>query len=66
MRLAFADAYAYVSDPRSMSIPPSNLLDRNYLASRAAMIDHIKRVVMGLVTPIQVVRSIYALQMSWA
>ena len=25
-----------------MSIPPSNLLDRNYLASRAAMIDHNK------------------------
>ena len=42
MRLAFADAYAYVSDSRSMSIPVTNLLNRDYLASRAALIDHHK------------------------
>jgi gamma-glutamyltranspeptidase/glutathione hydrolase len=42
MRIAFADAYAYVSDSISMNVPPSALLDRDYLASRAALIDHAK------------------------
>ena len=42
MRMAFADAYAYVSDARSMTMPASALLDRDYLASRAALIDHNK------------------------
>jgi gamma-glutamyltranspeptidase/glutathione hydrolase len=42
MRLAFADAYAYVSDPVSMKIPPSALLDKQYLSKRAALIDHDK------------------------
>jgi gamma-glutamyltranspeptidase/glutathione hydrolase len=40
MRIAFADAYAYVSDARSMKVPTASLLDRDYLASRAALIDH--------------------------
>ena len=40
MRLAFADAYAYISDPRSAPVSTANLLDRDYLASRAALIDH--------------------------
>lgn len=40
MRIAFADAYAYVSDARSMEMPTASLLDRDYLASRAALIDH--------------------------
>ena len=40
MRMAFADVYAYVSDARSMKMPVTSLLDREYLASRAAMIDH--------------------------
>ena len=40
MRMAFADVYAYVSDARSMQMPVSSLLDRDYLASRAAMINH--------------------------
>jgi gamma-glutamyltranspeptidase/glutathione hydrolase len=42
MRIAFADAYAHVSDARSMTVSVSALLDRNYLASRAALIDHHK------------------------
>jgi gamma-glutamyltranspeptidase/glutathione hydrolase len=42
MRIAFADAYAYVSDARSMTVPVSSLLDRDYLASRATLIDHRK------------------------
>jgi len=42
MQMAFADAYAYVSDSSSMKMPPSALLDKKYLASRAALIDHNK------------------------
>ena len=42
MRMAFADAYAYVSDARSMTMPVSALLNKDYLASRAALIDHNK------------------------
>uniref|UniRef100_B1XUE0 Gamma-glutamyltranspeptidase n=1 Tax=Polynucleobacter necessarius subsp. necessarius (strain STIR1) TaxID=452638 RepID=B1XUE0_POLNS len=40
--MAFADVYAYVSDACSMQMPVSSLLNRDYLASRAAMIDHNK------------------------
>ncbi len=39
MKLAFADAYAYVADPRSMSVRPADLLDDGYLAQRARTID---------------------------
>ncbi len=39
MKLAFADAYRYVGDPRTMAVPPSALLDREYLRSRARSID---------------------------
>ncbi len=39
MKLAFADAYRYVSDPRTMPFPASALLDRDYLAARARLID---------------------------
>jgi gamma-glutamyltranspeptidase/glutathione hydrolase len=39
MKLGFADAYRYVSDPRTMEFPPSALLDPGYLASRARLID---------------------------
>ncbi len=39
MKLAFADAHRYVSDPRTMALPPSALLDPEYLASRARLID---------------------------
>jgi gamma-glutamyltranspeptidase/glutathione hydrolase len=39
MKLAFADAHRYVSDPRTMEVTPAALLDRNYLAARAKLID---------------------------
>ncbi len=39
MKLAFADAHRYVSDPASADIAPEALLDDGYLASRAARID---------------------------
>jgi gamma-glutamyltranspeptidase / glutathione hydrolase len=39
MKLAFADVYAYVADPRYMTqVTPQSLLDPSYLASRAKMI----------------------------
>ena len=39
MRLAFADAYAYVADPAAMTLSPEALLDNAYLAGRAKLID---------------------------
>jgi gamma-glutamyltranspeptidase / glutathione hydrolase len=39
MKLAFADACRYVSDPRSMTVTPAQMLDRGYLAARARRID---------------------------
>ncbi len=36
MKLAFADAYRYVGDPRTMECTPAGLLDPDYLAARAA------------------------------
>jgi gamma-glutamyltranspeptidase/glutathione hydrolase len=39
MKLAFADAYRYVSDPTTMEFPPEALLDPGYLAARAKKID---------------------------
>ena len=39
MKLAFADAYRYVADPRFMRFPPSAMLDPDYLAARARLID---------------------------
>ena len=39
MKLAFADSYRYVSDPRTMSVSCAALLDRDYLAARAKLID---------------------------
>ena len=39
MKLAFADAHRYVSDPRTMPVPAEALLDRGYLATRARRID---------------------------
>jgi gamma-glutamyltranspeptidase/glutathione hydrolase len=39
MKLAFADAHRYVSDPRTMPVPASALLDRAYLAARARKIN---------------------------
>ncbi len=39
MKLAFADVYRYVSDPRTMQVQVDELLDPAYLASRAKLID---------------------------
>ncbi|WP_206997413.1 gamma-glutamyltransferase family protein [Trinickia mobilis] len=39
MKLAFADVYRYVADPRSMDVTPEQMLDDAYLASRAKLID---------------------------
>ena len=39
MKLAFADTYACVADPRAMRVTPAQMLDDGYLASRAALID---------------------------
>ncbi len=39
MKLAFADVYRYVAEPRAMKLTPAQMLDPAYLASRAALID---------------------------
>ncbi len=39
MKLAFADVYRYVAEPTAMACTPAQLLDDNYLASRARLID---------------------------
>jgi gamma-glutamyltranspeptidase/glutathione hydrolase len=39
MKLAFADTWRYVSDPKSMQVTPEQMLDDVYLASRAKLID---------------------------
>ncbi|MHB1121920.1 MAG: gamma-glutamyltransferase family protein [Ramlibacter sp.] len=39
MKLAFADVYRYVSEPRTMEVMPQQMLDDGYLASRARLID---------------------------
>ncbi|WP_323122368.1 gamma-glutamyltransferase family protein [Burkholderia alba] len=39
MKLAFADTYRYVADPRSMDVTPEQMLDAGYLAERARLID---------------------------
>ncbi|MFC0402689.1 gamma-glutamyltransferase family protein [Paraburkholderia rhizosphaerae] len=39
MKLAFADIYRYVADPRSMEVTPEQMLDDAYLKSRAKLID---------------------------
>ena len=39
MKLAFADIYRYVADPRFMEVTPAQMLDKAYLKSRAKLID---------------------------
>ncbi|HEY7902005.1 MAG TPA: gamma-glutamyltransferase family protein [Casimicrobiaceae bacterium] len=39
MKLAFADAYRYVADPRAMAFDAARLIDPGYLALRAKLID---------------------------
>ena len=39
MRLAFADAYRYVADPRAVDVPTTWLVSKEYAAERRALID---------------------------
>ncbi|MFG1297235.1 MULTISPECIES: gamma-glutamyltransferase family protein [Xanthobacter] len=39
IKLAFADVYRYVADPAAAAIPTKDMLDADYLASRARLID---------------------------
>jgi gamma-glutamyltranspeptidase/glutathione hydrolase len=39
MKLAMADLYRYVADPRTMEVTPEQMLDDAYLASRAKLIN---------------------------
>lgn len=39
MKLAFADVWRHVAEPSSMAVTPSQMLDANYLAARAKLID---------------------------
>jgi gamma-glutamyltranspeptidase/glutathione hydrolase len=39
MKLAFADVYRYVAEPRSMRLTPAQMLDDAYLEGRAKLID---------------------------
>ncbi len=39
MKLAFADIYRYVAEPRSMRLTPAQMLDGSYLQRRAQLID---------------------------
>jgi gamma-glutamyltranspeptidase / glutathione hydrolase len=51
IKLAFADVYAYVSDPVSMSVTPEQMLDPAYLAERAKLIDPARAQVFSAGTP---------------
>ena len=42
MKLAFADVYKHVAEPRSMRLSAQQMLDNSYLASRAALIDPLR------------------------
>ena len=39
MKLAFADTYRYVADPRAMELTPADLLAKSYLKERAQLIE---------------------------
>jgi gamma-glutamyltranspeptidase/glutathione hydrolase len=39
MKLAFADVYAHVAEPASMTVTPAQMLDDGYLRERARLID---------------------------
>jgi gamma-glutamyltranspeptidase/glutathione hydrolase len=51
MKLAFADTYAQVADPRSMTVAAASLLDDGYLAERARLIDPRRAQTFGAGTP---------------
>jgi gamma-glutamyltranspeptidase / glutathione hydrolase len=51
LKLAFADAHAYVSDPAYMDIRPAELVDPDYLRHRASLIDPARATPMTAGTP---------------
>ena len=51
MKLAFADIWRYVADPRFMEVTPAQMLDKHYLKSRARLIDPRKAKDFGPGTP---------------
>src|SRR5690348_10987737 len=51
VKLAFADAFAYVADIDHMPFDPKVLLDRSYLASRSKLIDRKKAQAFGPGSP---------------
>src|SRR5581483_6193227 len=51
MKLAFADIYEYVSDPATMRMKASELLDKSYLKERSKQIDLKKAKVPSFGTP---------------
>ncbi|MBB4846098.1 gamma-glutamyltranspeptidase/glutathione hydrolase [Paucibacter oligotrophus] len=53
MKLAFADVYRYVSDPRSMELGPADLLDPGYLRERARLVDPLRAQDFGCGNPVK-------------
>jgi gamma-glutamyltranspeptidase/glutathione hydrolase len=51
VKLAFADALAYVADIDSMPLQPGRLLEKDYLAQRAALIDRTQAQTFGAGRP---------------
>ena len=66
MKLGFADAYAYVRDPRTMRVAPAALLDRGYLAARANGSTPRARRISGRASRPKAGRSIFARRMRTA
>ncbi len=51
MKLAFADTYAHVADPRTMTVSSAAMVDDDYLARRARLIDMRRAQAPGAGTP---------------
>lgn len=51
MKLALADAHAYIADPATMSLHSQDMLDPDYLKARAALIDREKAQCFGAGAP---------------
>ncbi|WP_324295520.1 hypothetical protein [Burkholderia cenocepacia] len=57
MKLAFADVYRYVADPRAMEVTPEQMLDDAYLAERAKLIDRARATHFAAAVRIRAARS---------
>ncbi|MFG6441663.1 gamma-glutamyltransferase family protein [Roseateles sp. LKC17W] len=53
MKLAFADVYRFVAEPGAMTVSPAQLLDDDYLAQRAKLIDPTRAQVFGAGNPVK-------------